>query len=65
MFDGDQTKADQFIKEVLQYLSLNHQVPGFNSPMRKMIFTLTLIKGSNVTGWVRYGRNLENAQPCD
>ena len=53
IFDRDQTKADQFIEEVQQYLALNHLVLGFNSHLRNMMFTLTLIKGPNIARWVR------------
>ena len=46
-------KADDFIKEVKDYLWLNESVPGFNSPRYKIAFTLTLIKGPEVVGWKR------------
>jgi len=53
VFDGDQTKADDFIDEVKGYLLLNQDINGFNSPIKKVAFTLTLIKGTNTTGWTR------------
>jgi hypothetical protein len=52
IFDGDRTKAKAFMKEVKGYLRLNAEVNGFNSPMKKMAFVLTLIKGDDVQGWV-------------
>ena len=52
IFTGDRTRADDFIEEVRGYLHLNQDVAGFNSPMKKVSLTLTLIKGSGVAGWV-------------
>jgi hypothetical protein len=52
-FTGDREKADNFIEEVKAYLCLNADVPGFDSPIRKMAFTLTHIKGHKVAGWLR------------
>jgi hypothetical protein len=51
VFNGDHTKADDFIEEVKGYLRLNQDVAGYNSPIKKVAFTLTLIKGSEVAGW--------------
>ena len=53
IFTGDRTKADNFIKEVKAYFRINHDVTGFNSPIKKVAFTLTPIKGDEVTGWVK------------
>ena len=52
-FTGDRTKADDFIEEVKVYFCVNEDVAGFNSPIKKVAFTLTLIKGDEVAGWVR------------
>ena len=52
-FTSDRTKADDFIKEVKVYFRVNKNVAGFNSPIKKVAFTLTLIKGDKVAGWVR------------
>ena len=52
-FTSDRTKADEFIKEVKAYFWINKDVAGFNSPIKKVAFTLTLIKGDKVAGWVR------------
>ena len=43
-FTGDQTKADEFIEEVKAYFRVNEDVAGFNLPIKKVAFTLTLIK---------------------
>jgi len=53
MFYGDRMKANNFIKEVKGYLCLNHDVARFNSPMKKVAFTLILIKGEDTAGWTR------------
>ena len=54
-FTGDRTKTDAFIDEVKAYL--NSDVAGFISPMKKVAFTLTLIKGPETAGWTRDLRN--------
>jgi hypothetical protein len=51
IFNGDHARADDFIKEVKGYLRLNQDVAGYNSPIKKVAFTLTLIKGPEVAGW--------------
>ena len=53
VFDGDRTKADDFIDKVKGYLLLNQDVNRFNSPIKKVAFTLTLITGTDTTGWTR------------
>jgi Retrotransposon gag protein len=62
-FYGDRTKAEQFIEEVKTYLRLNTDIPGFDSPMKKVVFVLTHMKGPNVAGWVHNnGEILDNLQ---
>ena len=64
-FYGDRMKADDFIEEVKGYLRLNHDVAGFNSPMKKVAFTLTLIKGEDTAGWTRdLGAWLDRLDPA-
>jgi hypothetical protein len=53
VFNGDRARADDFIEEVKGYLRLNQDVAGYNSPIKKVAFTLTLIKGPEVAGWTR------------
>ena len=53
VFDGDRTKADDFIEHVKSYLRVNQDVAGFNSPIKKAALTLTLIEGPQVAGWKR------------
>jgi hypothetical protein len=49
----DRSRANDFIEEVKGYLRLNQDVAGYNSPIKKVAFTLTLIKGPEVAGWTR------------
>ncbi len=37
IFDGDRQQADAFINELLTYIHVNIGVPGFESPMRKIV----------------------------
>ena len=53
IFTGDQSKADDFIEEVKGYFCLNADVAGYNSPYKKVTFTLTLIKGTEPAQWVQ------------
>ena len=52
IFYGDRSKADDFIEEVKGYFRLNADIPGYNSPYKKVAFTLTLIKGKETAQWV-------------
>jgi hypothetical protein len=52
IFHGERDKADAFMNELLGYLLLNHNVPGFESPIRQVAMALTLIKGPRVDQWV-------------
>ena len=63
-FDGDRAKAEDFIEEVKGYLHLNQDVAGFNSPMKKVVFTLTHMKGPKVANWVKtMGETIEGLDP--
>ena len=63
-FDSDRAKAENFIKEVKGYLHLNWDVAGFNSPMKKVVFTLMLMKGPKVANWVKtMGDIIEGLDP--
>ena len=53
IFYGDRSKADDFIEEVKGYFHLNANVAGYNSPYKKVAFTLTLVKGEETAQWVR------------
>jgi hypothetical protein len=65
-FTGDRSRADNFIEEVKGYLCLNQDMAGFNLLIKKIAFTLTLIKGPNTTGWTRdMGDFLDGLGPAD
>jgi len=53
VFNGDRTKAEAFIDQLNHYFLLNLDVPGFNSPIKKVALAITLIKGTEVAGWTR------------
>ena len=53
LFYGDRTKANDFIDKVKAYLCLNADVTGYDSPFKKVAFTLTLIKGESTAQWAR------------
>ena len=52
-FNRDHLRADDFIEEVKGFLWLNQDVAGYNSPIKKVAFTLTLMHGTQITGWKR------------
>ena len=53
VLNGDRTKAESFIDQLNHYFLLNLNVPGFNSPIKKVVLAVTLIKGPDVMGWTR------------
>ncbi len=53
IFEGERDKANSFMNKLLGYLLLNANVAGFESPIRQVALTLTLIKGPHVDQWVR------------
>src|SRR6267142_4403252 len=64
IFTGNRAKAQDFLDEVLGYFHANRGVARFESPMRKVSITLTMIKGSEVAGWARdMGRWIDALDP--
>ena len=64
IFNRDRSEADDFIKEVKGYFCLNADVPRYNSPYKKVAFTLTLIKGEEPAQWVwNMGNWLDTLDP--
>jgi hypothetical protein len=64
-FDGTRSKADNFIDELKSYFCVNRLNVALQSPITKAAFALTLIKGPEVTGWVRdMGEILDNLDPA-
>jgi len=48
ILDRERQQVDAFINELLTYIRINIEVPGFESPMRKIAIALTYIKGDKV-----------------
>ena len=64
IFYGDRSKADDFIEEVKGYFCLNADIAGYNSPYKKVAFTLTLVKGEEMAQWVQnMGNWLDTINP--
>jgi hypothetical protein len=64
VFLGDRTKADDFVEQVKTYLRLNYDVPGFNSPIKRVAFMLSHISGEETAGWRReMGNFLDTLDP--
>jgi hypothetical protein len=53
LFYSDRTCVEDFIEEVKNFLCLNWDVPGYSSPIRKVAFTLSLLKGPEVASWAK------------
>ncbi len=53
IFNGNRDDADDFISKVEEYLLLNDNVAGFNSPKKKVTLTLTFMQGAKVAEWTR------------
>ena len=64
IFNGDQSKADDFIEEVKGYFHLNTDIARYNSPYKMVAFTLMLIKGEELAQWVQnMGNWLDTLDP--
>ena len=53
LFNGDRDEADDFIAKVEEYLLLNDDVAGFNSPKKKVALMLTFMQGPKVAEWTK------------
>jgi len=53
LFNGDRDEADDFISKVEEYLLLNDDVAGFNSPKKKVTLTLMFMQGPEVAEWTK------------
>jgi retrotransposon gag protein len=63
-FDSMRSKADNFIDKLKSYFCVNRLNAALQSPITKVAFALTLIKGPKVAGWVRdMGEFLDNLDP--
>jgi hypothetical protein len=52
VFNKDRMQAEAFMRELRLYMMANHGVPGFKSPIRRIMIALTFIKGPQVNGQV-------------
>ena len=65
IFGGNREQADNFIEAIKGYLRLNQDIAGFDSPMKKVAFTLTHMQGPEVAGWVKdMGTMLDGLNPA-
>ena len=65
IFGGNREQADDFIEAIKGYLRLNQDIAGFDSPIKKVAFTLTHMQGPEVAGWVKdMGTMLDGLNPA-
>src|SRR6267142_4482786 len=65
VFSGNRAEAEHFINRIQAYIRLNREVPGFNSPMKKIALVLTLMQGEKVADWANdMGQALDKLDPA-
>jgi len=65
VFSGNRAEAEHFINGIQAYIWLNREVPGFNSPMKKIALVLTLMQGDKVVDWANdIGQALDELNPA-
>jgi len=65
IFSGNRAEAEHFINGIQAYIRLNREVPGFNSPMKKIALVLTLMQGDKVADWANdIGEALDELNPA-
>jgi hypothetical protein len=65
IFNGNRSQAEAFLATIRTYLNLNFNVPGFNSPMKEIALTLSLMQGPDIELWVNsMGGILEQLNPA-
>jgi len=65
VFSGNRAEAEHFINGIQAYIRLNREVPGFNSPMKKIALVLTLMQGDKVADWANdIGQALDELNPA-
>jgi hypothetical protein len=52
IFDGDLTKAQEFMGNFRRYCMLNLDHPNLTMPFQRVIMCLILMKGPKVADWV-------------
>ena len=53
IFEGDHLKAESFLREFSTYLLVNYDVPALTSFIKRIVITLTCIKGPEVNRWTQ------------
>jgi len=65
IFTGNRAEAENLINGIQAYIRPNREVPGFTSPMKKIVLTLTLMQGEKVAGWANdIGEVLDELNPA-
>jgi hypothetical protein len=64
-FYRDRAKANTFIEDIKAYLRLNEDIAGYNSLKNKITFTLTCMKGDEVSEWTRAIGEMLDTLPRD
>jgi len=65
IFSGNRAEAEHFINGIQAYIRLHREVPGFNSPMKKIALVLTLMQGDKVVDWANdIGEALDKLNPA-
>jgi Retrotransposon gag protein len=57
IFDGDQTKSEEFMGEFKQYWLLNPTHPNLSVPTQRVVWCLTFMRGPKVADWVQQKTN--------
>ena len=55
-FDGDRSRTLDFLEEFVSFMLMNDDSRISKNPMKRSAFFLTLIRGPDVRGWVKYQR---------
>ena len=50
-FTGNRDEAEDFIDSLLSYFHVNRDIPGFESPIRRVVMALTHIQGRDTAVW--------------
>ena len=50
-FTGNRDEAEDFIDSLLSYFQVNRDIPGFESPIRRVAMALTHIQGPDTVVW--------------
>ena len=66
IFEGDQSKAESFLREFSTYLLVNYDIPALASFIKRIMIALMCIKGPEVNRWTQQQLEwLMTLQPID